>query len=154
MTLITRHSPIASRASLPARLLRPGDEGASAVEFGLLFPLMLTAVLGIAEMGRLSYTQAALFFAAQEATRFAIVREGQVSDSEIQAFASQRLISLNQGLAVVTATSPVSAVTGTSLITVQVSYPFRFMLPLVSIDTITLTAQSSGFYAFPGQGAP
>ncbi len=124
--------------------------GAALVEFGFSGPALIIVVLGVMEIGRLTYTQAALSYAAQEATRYAIVREGVVTTSEIETFASQQLLGLQTELAVFTASSPVSAATNTSLVTVQVTYPFRFLLPIPSLNMITLSAESRGFYAFPG----
>lgn len=136
-----------------ARLLNRlfGDRtGAALVEFGLTGPALIIVVLGVIEVGRLTYYQAALSYAAQEATRFAIVREGQVTSSDIEAFAGTQLLGLRQNLAVFTASAPVSSATNTSLVTVSVTYPFNFLLPIPSLEHITLSAQSRGFYAFPG----
>ena len=120
------------------------------MEFGFAGPALLLLVLGVIEVGRLAYTQAALSYAAQEATRFAVVREGVVTPSDIETFAAGQLLGLNTNLAVFTASAPVSAATNTSLVTVQVTYPFTFLMPLPSLSTITLAAESRGFYAFPG----
>jgi Flp pilus assembly protein TadG len=124
--------------------------GAALVEFGFVGPAMVVLVLGVLEVGRLAYYQAALNYAAQEATRFAIVREGDVTAAQIEDFAGDQLLGLKKELAVITAAAPISAATNTSLVTVQATYPFRFLLPLPSLDSITLTAESRGFYAFPG----
>jgi Flp pilus assembly protein TadG len=123
--------------------------GAAMVEFGFVGPGMIVLVLGVLEVGRLTYTQAALSYAAQEATRFAIVREGTVTAGDIESFASNQLLGLDTSLAVFTASAPISSTTNTSLVTVQVTYPFNFLLQLPSLETITLTAESRGFYAFP-----
>lgn len=125
------------------------DGGSTAVEFGMTLPLLLLVTFAVIELGRLGYAQAVLSFAAEEATRFAIVREGQVTNEQIEDYASTKLLGLDQNIAVFTATSPVSAQTGTSLLTVQIRYPFRFLTPFVSGDTFTLSAESRGFYAFP-----
>jgi Flp pilus assembly protein TadG len=120
------------------------------VEFGFTGPALIILILGVIEIGRLAYTQAALSYAAQEATRFAVVREGEVTPADIETFAAAQLLGLNTNLAVFTASAPVSAATNTSLVTVQVTYPFTFLLPIPSLNTITLAAESRGFYAFPG----
>ena len=124
--------------------------GSAIVEFGFVGPAMIVLVLGIVEGGRAVYTQAALSYAAQEATRFAIVREGTITEGDIEAYASNQLLGLKKELAVFTASAPINPATNTSLVTVEVTYPFRFLLPLPSLDTITLSAESRGFYAFPG----
>lgn len=146
------------------RLLRPcaillqrfarREDGSPVVEFALGAPLVLMLMLGIMEVGRLIYAQAALNFAAEEATRYAIVREGQLTDQQIENYAAQQLIGVDQSLAVFTATSPIDSQTGTSLITIQVSYPFQLMIPFFSSEPITLSAESRGFLAFPAPLPP
>ncbi len=123
--------------------------GSAGVEFALVLPIYLVILLTIIEGGRLAYSQAALYFAAQEATRFAIVREGNVSDEEIRQFASDRLIGLPENLAVVTVESPINPTVNTSEYTVQISYSFTPIIPYMANDTLTLSASSSGFIAFP-----
>lgn len=121
-------------------------KGAAAVEFAIVLPVVLTALLGVMEGGRLAYTQAAISFAAQEATRFAVVREGEVTKEDIENFAQSKLLGLRENLAVVVA-DPVPTAFGNEY-TVTVDYPFRPIAPYVGRDTIRLTASSRGFLAF------
>lgn len=131
------------------RGLKKDARGAAAIETALTLPILLGALFGIFEIGRLIYTQAALNFAAEEATRFAVVREGSVTTAQVEAYASTRLLAMvDSGAAVFTALAPVDPVTNTSIFTVQVNYPYNFMLPMVSNQSITLTASSTGFLAF------
>ncbi len=125
------------------------ERGAAAVEMALTLPLFLAAVFGIMEVGRLIYTQAALSYAAEEATRYAVVNEGLVTTAEIEAYAAARLIGvIDSNSAVFSATAPIDPVSNTALFTVQVSYPYDFMLPYVADGAITLSATSTGFLAF------
>jgi hypothetical protein len=48
-----------------------GDEGAAALEFALILPLLLTLVLGMIEFGFVMQAQLALVHAAQEGARLA-----------------------------------------------------------------------------------
>lgn len=48
---------------------RDGERGAAAVEFGLLLPILLLIVLGIAEFGRAYNVQVSLSAAAREGAR-------------------------------------------------------------------------------------
>lgn len=68
-----RHSPLPGRGL--AALWR-AREGITALEFGLIAPVLLTIVLLIVESGLLLFTQAALDHAAQDASR--LIRTGQV----------------------------------------------------------------------------
>lgn len=129
--------------------------GSTMIEFGFLGPLLIVLILGAIEMGRVAYTQSALYFATQEATRFAVVNEGEATAADIEAYAGTQLIGLDQSIVVFTATAPTSGITATSLVTVSASYPFKFLIPLPSLgEQITLTAQSRGFYAFPQATPP
>lgn len=125
------------------------ERGAAAVELALTLPLFLAAVFGVIEVGRLIYTQAALSYAAEEATRYAVVNEGSVTTTEIEAYAAARLIGvIDSDTAVFSAAAPLDVVSNTSLFTVTVSYPYDFMLPYVADGAITLSASSTGFLAF------
>lgn len=130
--------------------LRRCRRGSIAVQFGLMAPVMMTIIFGTIELGRLGFTQVALQHAAEEATRYAIVREGQTTPEEIEAFAASRLTGvLNRETAVITATAPIDPVTGTSLISVQVNYLYEFILPFIPPGEMNLIGDSSGFIAFP-----
>ena len=139
---------------LPSRLaafcaaFRRSERGIIAAEFALALPIVVMLVMGLIEIGRVVYTQPALSFAAPEGTRYAIVRDGEVTTEEIEAYASSRLIGVvDHQLAVFAATAPVDPDTNTSLITIQVSMEYRPWFPY--IPGFTMSADSSGFLAFP-----
>jgi len=119
-----------------------------AVSFAIGIPTLLTAVFGTIELGRFGFTQAALQYAAADSTRYAIVRSGDVTTSEIEAYAASKLDGVfNHGLAVITAAAPVDPITGTSLLSVQVNYQFDFFLPFLPTGGITMSGASTGFVA-------
>ncbi len=147
LTKSIRNTP--SRFIEAFRRLTRDSGGALAVEFALTAPIVLTAMFGTIELGRLGFTQAALQHAAEEATRYAIVREGQITSDDIEAFAATKLTGVfDREAAVVTAAAPIDPVTGTSLLSVQVNYQFQFILPFLPEDGIQLSGNSSGFIAF------
>lgn len=127
--------------------LRRRRDGATAVEFALTFPVLMVALMGVIELGRLGYTQTALHFAAQEATRFAIVRDGNVTEQELADFMRSKLIGLNGDLAVVTVQSPINPDTQTAEYSVEVRYDFTPMIPYTSRKELTVSASSQGFVA-------
>lgn len=133
------------------RLLR--DHGGTfAINFAYSLPIVLSAIFATIELGRLGFSKAALQYAAEEATRYAIVREGQVTPEEIEAFAASKLTGVfDRGTAVIAVLSPADPVTGTSLLSVRVSYQYEFLLPFLPRSGIRLAGNSSGFIAFaPG----
>lgn len=128
-----------------------GEGGGSAIEFALTAPLIFALVFGIIDFTRLAFSQAALHFAAQEATRFAIVREGRVGSADIRAFAESQLLDVfgldGATFTISTAPDPIS---NTSVLTVIARQDFAFLLPFLPKGAIRLTAESRGFLAFPG----
>jgi Flp pilus assembly protein TadG len=146
--------------SLLARFFRGplSRAGSTAVEFAVGLPIFLSMLFGVMEGGRALFTQAVLFYAAQEATRWAVVNPRDVDGGEtladyearIKTYAQSKiiLISSNKTVAIPT-TSPEDPIDNTRTITVTVNYQFDWMMPFVSAATgpITLTANSSGFLA-------
>ena len=141
------------RTGRPARWVRRflrDTRGSMAVSFAIGLPTLLVAVFGAIEFGRFGFTQAALEYAAAETTRYAIVRSGEVTTTELETYATSKLGGVfDKGLAVITATAPIDPITGTSLISVQVNYEFDFFLPFLSQGGITMSGASTGFLAFP-----
>jgi Flp pilus assembly protein TadG len=120
------------------------DRGAAAVEFALVFPLLLLIVFGIIDFGRLLNAQITLTQAAREGARLAAVGQPNVV-SRTQATAT--------GLSPVTVTVTSCAVGAgpNANAVVSVSYPFSFVTPIGAIAAmfggggpgsgLTLTAQ-------------
>lgn len=143
-----RHAAERAAACIAAPLR--DARGMLTVEFALCIPIVLMTVFGTIELGRLGFTKAALQHAAEEATRYAIVREGQVTPEEIEAYAASKLTGVfDRETAVIAAEAPVDPVTGTSLLTVTVNYQYQFILPFLPHDGMPLSGNSRGFIAFP-----
>jgi Flp pilus assembly protein TadG len=96
-----------------ARLSRSprGQQGASAVEFGLVLPLLVILVFGIISFGILFSQKLALENGARQASRFAVV--GQQTCSTITAEAQKDAVGLGIGASATT----VTVKAGTSLAT-------------------------------------
>ena len=119
-----------------------GCEGAAAVEFALTVPVLLIALLGVIEIGRLMWTENALHYAVEEAARCMTLGTcgaggptGYAASTSGMTFASSDF-------------SATSAACGNL---VAATHTFLFLTTLVSIDQyyhgllptqITLTAQS------------
>lgn len=93
------------------RRLHRDRRGASAVEFALVLPVLLTLLFGTLEVGRLMWVRSTMQFAAEEATRYALVHTG-ASVAEITALARARVAASVSSLAPqVTVTSTATTVT-------------------------------------------
>lgn len=108
--------------------------GSAAVGFSLALPVLLMMIGGIIEMSRLMYTDSTLKYAVQEAARAAIVRGGAstnpITVDGIGTIVRSTSVSLDPDLiAVDVAYSPDNKPGGT--VTVQASYRFDFILPLL-----------------------
>lgn len=86
-----------SRGVLPSTALRlwRARDGAAAVEFAMVLPLLLLVLFGIMELGRVMWTQSALNFAVQEASRcMAVEAPACATTAGAQAFAAQKVAAL------------------------------------------------------------
>jgi Flp pilus assembly protein TadG len=111
--------------------------GGSAVEFSLIAPAFLLLLFGVAEFGRLLWTQSALHFAVEEAARCATVDTNNCgSTSAVQSYAVARAAGLGLQNSVFSLSSPSC---GNQ---VSASYPFAFVMSTLFPYSITLTAQS------------
>lgn len=126
--------------------LKRDDRGAVAVEFGLTIPIFLAVFLFVLEMGRLAFAQVMVSYAAEEATRFAVVNSA-ATVQQIQDYARDRLIGLSpENLTAILVAQPVDPVDQTRLISVEVEYLYS---PLVSLDGLL---ENGGFVDIPIEG--
>jgi Flp pilus assembly protein TadG len=63
------------RGRLHVRRRRGAEEGATAVEFALVAPVLIGLIMGLVELGRLAWTFHALQHAVQETARHAMVHD-------------------------------------------------------------------------------
>ena len=155
------------RHALVSRFVRffrgPGSEaGVTAVEFALVAGVFLTLLLGVIELGRFSFTQAMLFYAAEEGTRWAVVNPPPRADapaSEHTAYEDQlkdfirspvALAGLIDGQGVDAVINPniTNNADNTRWVDIQVRYTFTFLMPFVGgLGPIEIDADSTGFLA-------
>lgn len=119
-----------------------GARGSVAVEYAILVPVFLLFVLGMADMGRLLWTQVTLDRFVQQAARCAVVTPTTcASSSAIQtSFAASTNYGMSLSDAAITLTSPATCGTVAGKL-VTISKPFEFSAPLIS-PTITLAARA------------
>jgi Flp pilus assembly protein TadG len=126
--------------------LRQARSGATAVEFAFVAPLLLLLLLGLAEIGRVMWTQSALQFAVQEAARCAAIQSqpapGQVTAvcgtaDDVAAYAAAKVPALSLTAADFTVNA--QAACGDQ---VTASVPYKFLLFGIFPGAPTLTAQA------------
>jgi len=131
--------------------LRKDRTGAAGVEFALTFPIYFATILFFIEVSRIAYTQGVIIHAAEEATRYALVRYDATA-TEIQDHASSNLLGLNpDNLTAIIVTAPTDPTDQTKLLTVVVQYQYTPLLPINAflpgddVVGIALTGSSRGF---------
>ena len=115
------------------------EKGQSIVEFALVLPILVMLLFGIIDFGRIFHTYLAIDHASREAARTASIGE---NDGAIvsTAVASASSIHLTAGQVAV---SPGGTKASGSDVTVTITYPIRFLTPVVSNLTGPITLSSS-----------
>ena len=143
-----------SEAPLMSRLLRglKSTSGMSVVETALVLPLFLILLLGVIDGGRVMFTQAMVYYAAQEATRWAVANPKEPEQTEqeykdsITDYANSRLILISRNKsAAISTVAPPDPTDGTRTVSVTINYSFDFIIPFIGIGPMTLSSSSSGF---------
>ena len=112
-------------------------DGASAAEFAIILPFLMTILFGIFEFGRALWVQGVLDYAVEQAARCATVNATTCGTaSAIRTFASQQTSPLNLATGIFTVSTPSC---GNQ---VAASYPFTFMATGLFTYNITLTSTS------------
>jgi len=131
--------------------------GATVAEFALGLPVLFGLMFGVMELGRFGFTHAALYHAAQETTRWAIVNPIDSASGETQAEyearlsaqAHSELLLISAGnVATVTAAAPESGLNDkTRNISIAISYQYDPMMPYVFSGPIIISTASQAFIA-------
>jgi Flp pilus assembly protein TadG len=136
-------------AAQRARLLR-GDRGSALVEYALVFILLMTMLLGVAEFGRALYAYHFVSSAAREGARYAMVRgctptttscPTAADATSVQDFVKNVPLGIDASkLSVATTWTPNHKAGST--VSVTTTYTFNFVFPWVSNATLTMTSTS------------
>ncbi|MEY3787214.1 MAG: hypothetical protein RLZ75_1421 [Pseudomonadota bacterium] len=116
--------------------LKRTQEGASTVEFAMIVPFLLVMLFGIMEFGLILYDKAVITNASREAARSGIVyKNPRLTNTEIKTvavtYARNYLMSSSSvklSSSDVTVSSPTPIISGTSSLTVVVTYPYTFFV--------------------------
>jgi Flp pilus assembly protein TadG len=133
------------------------ERGSAMVEFAIASTVALTLIFGIIDFGRALYTYHLVSNAARLGSRYAMVRGSACAASGCPTDANQiqtYVRSLAPGvdpsvLAVATSWSPTPGCVSAGnngqgcLVTVQVTYPFSFIVPLMPNLKLPLTSAST-----------
>ena len=115
--------------------------GATAVEFALTTPVFLLFLYGILEFGRAMLMQGVMIYAAQEASRFAAVRPTSTTDEVRQVVVDSMVVIDSDSLSELTVSETPNA-DNTRTVSVTVGYQFNWLIPLLELPEIQLTATS------------
>jgi len=130
------------------RKTRNGEQGAAAVEFALVLPLLIILLFGIIEFSIVLYDKAMITNASREGARVGIVcrfgggSTSHPSDEEIRDtinnYLQNHLISLGaSSTADIPAPTRTVDAAGDTLLTVTVTYPYHFLVLPEFITTLT-----------------
>lgn len=111
--------------------------GATAVEFAMVAPVFIILVVGTIELSRAMWIKATMQFAAEETSRYAIVNTS-ASSSTLETYAQDVVTTYGVDSTNMTFTATVSA----STVTIDITYTFSSLVPLVAIPDIELSAKS------------
>jgi len=115
--------------------------GATAVEFGIVFPLFLIMTLGIMEMSRAMWIKASMQYAVERTARYYMVNNTKTT-AELVTYADAELDAVGVTYAVTFAAALDTSTTPNTM-TVTGSYNFQVLATIVPFPDVTLTARSS-----------
>ena len=118
-----------------------GERGASAVEFALILPLLLSLVLGIAEFGRGFQVQGTLSAAAREGVRVMALQNDQDAARDAVRAATSMLDPAVTDAQMDFEPESCPQTGGTQLVTLTVTYPMPLMTGFFGTQ-ITLTGKA------------
>lgn len=128
-----------SRPASGIRRFLDDRSGVAAVEAALLLPIFLMFIFGTIEFGRAAYTKAVITFAVQEVSRYAMVQ----TDDDVATLKSKiaaRLVGLNPDKIEDLTVSGTTNADLTETVTMTLHYRFEFLVPMMHMTNITLTA--------------
>jgi Flp pilus assembly protein TadG len=117
--------------------LRTRDDGASAVEFALVFPVFILFVLGIFEFSRALWMQSLLDYAVQTAARC-----GAIDTTNCSSTTATIAYAVQQSQPLTVPSGDFTAAAQSCGSQVAVSLPFSFIVPHILPFSITLSSQA------------
>lgn len=122
-----------------ARLVRDGS-GNTAVEFALVLPVTLLALLGFLQCGLMMYDHNTLQYATEQAARYAMAHTA-VTNQEISNVILAQATGLDPNLLTVQVAQ--TALNGVPCVKISSSYSFSFLAGLLPFGQVTLSGMAS-----------
>lgn len=123
------------------RKLRRSEEGASATEFALAFPVLVTMMWGIFQFGVLFGSDAGMQHALGEGARYATIWPSP-TDAQIKQRMTDKLFKMGYGT--FTISDPVRPLTG-GTVALKITYTMTPNLLFFSLPTVTLTREKVAY---------
>ena len=118
---------------------RSSERGGVVVEFALAAPFFLIFVMGLIDFGRLFWIKSTMQFAVEETARYAMVTPSATT-TELTTYAGNKTAATVSGI---TYTATETTVGTVDYRTIEASYTFSFLIPLIPMGDIVLGARSS-----------
>jgi Flp pilus assembly protein TadG len=149
--LARRTSHFALHRAMTSGRLVNGESGSGLVEYAVIFTLLITMLLGIADFSRALYAYHFVSSQAREAARYAMVRgcstvsthcPTPASASDIQTFVKNVPLGIDASKVTVPTPTWTPDHKPGSVVKVEVDYAFSFMFPFVSSSTLNFKSTS------------
>ena len=125
-------------------------DGVDAIEFALVFPVLLLFLFGCVEFGRLFWTQSELQFAVETAARCVTVScTATITGGGSNNYAAQHVLGINVPNGAVFAVTYPQPDCGNQ---VRVCYPFQFLVPTLFPFKNSVPADCPAGYSAPSTG--
>ncbi|NGN84843.1 pilus assembly protein [Arthrobacter silviterrae] len=104
------------------------EDGAAAVEFALLLPILIMLILGILEFGLAYNAQITVTNAAREGVRTMVIQNSPgAAKAAVETVSSTLAPAITDSEITITVSNGTATCTGGSTATVNIQYPFQFL---------------------------
>ncbi len=121
---------------------RKSVSGGTAIEFAFAAPVLFMFLFGVIEFGRALFTQGVMQYALYEASRYAAVHYNEPA-SVIKDVAAGKFILVDPSNISSFTVTAVDNGDETKRVTLEIDYVFKFVVPMLPTEPITLTADAS-----------
>ncbi len=122
------------------KLRASGERGQDAVEFALIFAVLFLVLMGIFDLGRVTYSYSVLLNAAREGARYGVIHP--TDSAGIEARVRNMAVGLDPSALTVTSSLPDS-----NDVQVNLSYQFTIVSPVIQLvvgsNPVTLVGEST-----------